>query len=104
MKDTYLKKPDRGTPVDPQHLGWRVVDRDVVVTKLLPQHLFGLCLVEVSGRRVGTVQPLLRVRDCDVRGRQCSVGRRGLGVMRWVLRHHTAVFPHHQYLLCALGG
>jgi hypothetical protein len=32
------------------------------------------------------------------------VGRRGLGVVRRALRHHAAVFPHHQHLWCALGG
>jgi hypothetical protein len=32
------------------------------------------------------------------------VGCRGLGVMRWALRHHTVVFPHHQHLWRVLGG
>jgi hypothetical protein len=103
-KNTYLEKPNRGTLVDPQRLGQRVVDRDVVVLKLLPQRLFGLGLVEVSRRRVGTAQPLFQVRDGDIRGGRTSVGRRGLGVMRWALRHHAAVFPHHQHLWRALRG
>jgi hypothetical protein len=46
--------------MDLQRLGQRVVDRDVVVTKFLPQHLFGMGLVKVGRRRVGTMQPLLR--------------------------------------------
>jgi hypothetical protein len=37
--------------VDPQCLGQCVVDRDAVVTKLLPQCLFILGLVEVGWRR-----------------------------------------------------
>jgi hypothetical protein len=44
----YLKNPPRGTPVDPQRLVQCVVDRGVVVSELLPQHLLGLDLVEVG--------------------------------------------------------
>jgi hypothetical protein len=81
--------------MDPQCLSQRIVDRGVVVLKLLPQCLLSLGLVEMGWRRIGAAQPLLRVRDGGVRGGQCSVGRRGLGVMRRALRHHAAVLPHH---------
>jgi hypothetical protein len=54
--------------VDLKRLSQRDVDRDVVVTKLLPQRLFGLGLVKVGQRRVGMAQSLLWVRDGDVKG------------------------------------
>jgi hypothetical protein len=53
-KNTYLKNPPRGTPVDPQCLVQRVVDRGTVVLKLLPQRLLALGLVEVGRQRAGT--------------------------------------------------
>jgi hypothetical protein len=90
--------------VDLQCLGQHVVDREAMVTNFLPQCLFGLGLVEVDRRRVGMAQPLLRGCDGDVRGGRCNVGCRGLGITRWVLRHHGAVLPHHQHLWRALGG
>jgi hypothetical protein len=40
--------------MDPQRLVQRVVDRGIVVSKLLPQRLLGLGLVEVGWRRTGT--------------------------------------------------
>jgi hypothetical protein len=54
--------------VDLQCLGQCIVDQDDVVTKLLPQCLLSLGLVEVGWRHVGMAWPLLRVRDGDVRG------------------------------------
>jgi hypothetical protein len=58
-----------------------------------------------NGQRCAvTAQPLLWMRDSDVgRGRR-GVGRRGLGMMRWALRHHAAILPHHQHLGRTLGG
>jgi hypothetical protein len=61
-------------PRDPQCLYQRVVDRDAVVMKLLPQRLLGLRLIEVGQRHVIMAQALLRVRDVYVRGGRCSVG------------------------------
>jgi hypothetical protein len=95
MKNTYLKEPDRGTPVDPQRLIKGIVDRDVVVPKFLSQCLLGLGLIEVGRRRAGLAQPLLQVRNGDVRHERCGVGRRSLSIVRWVLRHHAAILPHH---------
>jgi hypothetical protein len=66
--------------VDPQCLSQRKVDRDFVVTKLLPQHLLGLGLVEV-GRRHGAAPALGAPRR-----------RQGQAVQRGTLRprHHAS--------------
>jgi hypothetical protein len=56
--------------VVPQRLVQCVVDRGVVVLKLLPQRLLGLGLVEMSRRRAGVTPLLLRVPDDDIRGGQ----------------------------------
>jgi hypothetical protein len=90
--------------MDPQRLDQSVVDRDVMVTKFLPQRLIGPGLVEMGRWCAGKAQPLLRMRDGDVRRGRRSVGRRSLGVVRWALRHHTTILPHHQYLGRTLGG
>jgi hypothetical protein len=52
--------------VDPQCLGQRIVDRGVVVSKLLPQCLLSLGLVKMGGRHAGMAQPLLRAHDSSV--------------------------------------
>jgi hypothetical protein len=57
-RDTHLKNPPYGTYVDPQCLVQCVVERGTVVSKLLPQFLFGLGLIEV-GQRCAGVTPLL---------------------------------------------
>jgi hypothetical protein len=44
--------------VDLQHLVQRILDRGVVISKLLPQRLLGLGLVKMSWQRAG-VTPLL---------------------------------------------
>jgi hypothetical protein len=41
-----------------------------VVSKLMPQRLLGLGLVEMSRRRAGVTPLLLRVPDDDIRGGQ----------------------------------
>jgi hypothetical protein len=53
MKNTHLENPPRGTPVDPQGIIWCVVDRGVVVSKLLPQCLFDMGFIEVGRRCAG---------------------------------------------------
>jgi hypothetical protein len=58
--------------MDPQRLGQCVVNRGVVVPKLLPQRLLGLGLVEMGCRRAGALQLLLRVRDGNVRSGRSS--------------------------------
>jgi hypothetical protein len=45
--------------MDPQCLVQRVVERGPVVSKLLPQGLLGLGLIEVGWRRTGGLPPLL---------------------------------------------
>jgi hypothetical protein len=52
-KNTYLEDPPRGTPVDPQRLSQRIVNRGAVVPKVLPQCLLDLGLVEMGRRRTG---------------------------------------------------
>jgi hypothetical protein len=47
-KNTYLEDPPQMTPVDPQCLGQRIVNRGAMVPKLLPQRLLGLGLVEMG--------------------------------------------------------
>jgi hypothetical protein len=54
--------------MDPQGLVQRIVERDVVVSKLLPQRLLGLGLIKVGRRRVGVLPLLLQVRHGDVWG------------------------------------
>jgi hypothetical protein len=69
-KNVHLKNPPRRTCVDPQCLVQQVVERGVVVSKLLPPRLLGLGIVEVGRRRAGMLPLLLRVRDGDVWGGQ----------------------------------
>jgi hypothetical protein len=71
-KNTYLEDQPRGTPIDLQRLGQRIVNRGVVVPKLLPQRLLGLGLVEMGRRRAGVTPSLLWARDGDIRGGQGS--------------------------------
>jgi hypothetical protein len=56
-KNTHLDNPPQGTPMDPQRLVQRVVDRGSVVTKLLPQSLFVLGFIEVGRRRAAAAKP-----------------------------------------------
>jgi hypothetical protein len=53
--------------MDSQRLIQRIVDRGVVVSKFLPQRLFGLGLVKMSRRRAGNTSLLLWGRNNDVR-------------------------------------
>jgi hypothetical protein len=50
-KNMHLENPPRGTPVNPQCLVQCFIDRGIVVSKLLPQCLFGLGFIEVGRRR-----------------------------------------------------
>jgi hypothetical protein len=80
-RNTHLENPPHGTPADPQRLVQLIVEQGAVASKLLPQRLFGLGLVEV-GRRCAGVTPLpLWARDNGVRGGQGSARRRGLGAV-----------------------
>jgi hypothetical protein len=54
--------------MDSQGLVQRVVERGPVVSKLLPQRLLGLGLVEVGLRRTGGLPLLLQVRHCGIWG------------------------------------
>jgi hypothetical protein len=69
-KNTHLKNSPRGTCVDPQRLVQCIVERGTVVSKLLPQRLHGLGIVEVDRRRAGVLPLLLWARDGDIWGRQ----------------------------------
>jgi hypothetical protein len=65
--NTYPEDSPGGTPVDPQRLVQRIVERGIVVSKFLPQRLLGLGLVKVGRRRAGVPLLLLRVRNSDIR-------------------------------------
>jgi hypothetical protein len=69
---TNLENSPRGTRIDSQCLVQRVVERDAVVSKFLPQCLLGLGLVEVGRRGTGVPSPLLRARNGDIRGGQAG--------------------------------
>jgi hypothetical protein len=56
--------------VNPQRLVQRVVDQGVVVSKLLPQRLFGLGFIEVGRWHVGAAWPPLWMRVDNDRGGQ----------------------------------
>jgi hypothetical protein len=56
--------------MDPQRLVQRVVERGVVVSKFLPQHLLGLGLVKVGRRHTGVTPLLLRAHDDGIWGGQ----------------------------------
>jgi hypothetical protein len=72
-KDTHLKNLPHWTCVDPQHLVQRVVERGVVVSKLLPQCLLGLGIVQVGRLRTGVLPLLLGACDGDILGGQDDV-------------------------------
>jgi hypothetical protein len=61
-KSTYLEDLPRGTSMDSQGLIQRVVERGPVISKLLPQRLLNLGLVEVGWRRTGWLPLLLQAR------------------------------------------
>jgi hypothetical protein len=67
-KNTHLEDPPCGTPVDPQCLVQRVVERGAVVSKFFPQRLLVLGLVKVSGNHVGVPILLPRARNGDFWG------------------------------------
>jgi hypothetical protein len=67
-KNTYLENPPRGAPVNPHRLVQCIVDRGVVVSKLLPQCLFDLGFIEVGRWHAGAAWPPLWMRVCDDRG------------------------------------
>jgi hypothetical protein len=67
-ESTYLEDLPRRTSVDLQGLIQRIVERDPVVSKLLPQGLLGLGLVEIGWRRAGGLPLLLRAYHCDIWG------------------------------------
>jgi hypothetical protein len=69
-KNMHLKSPPRGTYVDPQRLVQRVFERGAVVSKLSPQCLLGLGIIEVGRRRAGVLPLLLRAHDGDIWGGQ----------------------------------
>jgi hypothetical protein len=75
-----------------------------VITKLPPQRLLGLEFGKKGVQHPWATQPLLQLRDGNVRCRRRGAGRRRPGVVRWSLRHHAAVKTHHQHLEHALGG
>jgi hypothetical protein len=52
--------------MDPQGLVQRIVERGAMVSKLLPQCLLGLGLVEVGRRRAGVLPLLLRACHSDI--------------------------------------
>jgi hypothetical protein len=54
--------------MDPQGLAQCVVDRGIVVSKLLPQCLLGLGLIKMGRRCAGVTLLLLWVRDDGIRG------------------------------------
>jgi hypothetical protein len=54
--------------VNLQRLIQRVVERGVVVSEFLTQHLLGLALVKMGRRRAGMPVLLLRVRNGDIWG------------------------------------
>jgi hypothetical protein len=53
-----------------------------VITELLPQRLLSLGLVEQGVRHPGVTQPLLWLRDSDIRRGRRGAGRRRLGDVR----------------------
>jgi hypothetical protein len=57
-ENTYLEDLPRRTGMDPQDLVQRIIERGAMVSKLLPQRLLGLGLVEV-GRWSASLPPLL---------------------------------------------
>jgi hypothetical protein len=61
--NTYPKDSARGTPVDPQRLVQRVVERDAVVSKFLLQRLLSLGLIKMGWRCAGAP---LRARNGDI--------------------------------------
>jgi hypothetical protein len=69
-KNVYLENLPHGTPVDPQRLVQRIVERGTVVMELLPQRLLGLGLIEVGRRCTGVLPLRLRARNGDVWGGQ----------------------------------
>jgi hypothetical protein len=54
--------------VDPQRLVQRIVERGTVVSKLLPQPLLSLGIIEVGRRRAGVLPLLSRARHGDIWG------------------------------------
>jgi hypothetical protein len=54
--------------MDPQGLVQRIVEQGPVVSKLLPQRLLGLGLVEVGRRHTGELPLLLQVHHCGIWG------------------------------------
>jgi hypothetical protein len=67
-KNTYLEDLPCGTGMDPQGLVQRIVERGPMISKLLPQHLFSLGLVEVSRWRVGGLLLLLQACHSGIWG------------------------------------
>jgi hypothetical protein len=59
----YLEDLPRRNSMDPQGLVQNVFERGPVVSKLLPQRLLGLGLVEVDRRRAGGLLLLLQARQ-----------------------------------------
>jgi hypothetical protein len=62
--------PPRRTNVDPQRLVQRVVERGIMVSKLLPQRLLGLGLVKVGRRHASELLLLLRASNGAIWGRE----------------------------------
>jgi hypothetical protein len=58
--------------VDPQRLIQRIVDRGVMVSKFLPQRLFGLGLVKMGQWHAGMTAFLIWACNDDVRSGQDS--------------------------------
>jgi hypothetical protein len=71
-KNVYLENTPRRAPVDSQRLVQSIVDRGVMVSRFLPQRLFGLGLLKMSWRRAGMTPLLLWGHDDDVRHGQDS--------------------------------
>jgi hypothetical protein len=56
-KNTYLKKPERRAPVEPQRLSQGVIEGGAVIMEFLPQRLLGLGLVEKGTQHPGATKP-----------------------------------------------
>jgi hypothetical protein len=68
--------------VEPQCLGQGVVEGGAVIMKLLPQRLLGLEFVKKGVQHPWVTQPLLQLRDGNVRCGRRGAGRRRPGVVR----------------------
>jgi hypothetical protein len=69
---THLEDLPRRTSMDPQGLVQHIVKRGPVVSKLLPQGLLGLGLIEVGWRCAGGLPLLLQAHHDCIWGREAG--------------------------------